>query len=153
MNHLHSAWRIDSLCAVLMLVGVMLSASIALASEPLQTGSLTGIVVDVDGKPVAGASVFLDDHDYIAHAFRPTEKTITGADGSFHLDGLKPVYRGDHPLRIVAADFATQTIPVEKILIFAGANNDLGKIRLSRGQSITCRLLDFDGKPRAGMVV
>ncbi len=136
------------------LVTILLAAfGSARAAGPLPAGSLSGTVVGPDGKPVAGASVFIDDFDYDAGDYRPVSKTTTGEDGLFRLGPLDPVYRSGQDLRVVAQGFAPYTASEGAITVFPATDSDLGRIRLDRGQVITGQVLDTDGSPRAGAAV
>ncbi len=59
---------------------------------PAQTGAVTGLVVDLQGRPVAGAEVW-----GLAYQ-KKYSPTRSGADGRFRLPGLTP----DRPVTIWA---------------------------------------------------
>ncbi|MFI5459216.1 MAG: carboxypeptidase-like regulatory domain-containing protein [Isosphaerales bacterium] len=70
--------------AVLIAWAVHGRADEKLARAPAQTGSITGLVVNQQGRPVAGAAVWGVSYQ---QKFGPTR---SGADGRFRLPALKP---------------------------------------------------------------
>jgi len=119
-------------------------------------GTLSGRIVDADGKPVARALVQTHDNEWTMDAFTeaigaeyPTQATSaqsrTNAQGYFTIKNLNPeVYQ----ITVEAAGFCAYE---QKDINVAGAqNNNIGDVRLSRGGSISGRLVDPSGKPLAG---
>lgn len=66
------------------------------------TGSISGIVTDMNGGIIAGAGVTLTRDDQ-----SPVQEEISGDDGKFSFANIAP---GPFHLTIVAADFNTQTV-------------------------------------------
>ncbi|MBI5361854.1 MAG: carboxypeptidase regulatory-like domain-containing protein [Planctomycetes bacterium] len=119
-------------------------------------GVLTGRVVDADGKPVARALVITHDNEWTDDAFTqaigieyPTQATSAQArsnsQGFFTVKNLNPeVYQ----IIIEAAGFCA--FEQKDINVAAGQPNNVGDIRLSRGGTISGRLIDPSGKALAG---
>ncbi|MFO1009701.1 MAG: carboxypeptidase-like regulatory domain-containing protein [Planctomycetota bacterium] len=119
-------------------------------------GTLTGRVVDPDGKPIARALVITHDNEWTDDAFTeaigaeyPTQatsaQTRTNAQGYFTLKNLNPEA---YQITIEAAGFCAYE--QKDINVAVGAPNNIGDVRLSRGGSISGRLIDPSGKPFAG---
>ena len=116
--------------------------------------SAAGRVVDAAGEGLAGAVVDLSWRDLLPGAEREipvgpreTVSTLSGADGSFELNGLKP---GKASLGVEAERFV---IPDPRELeIPAGGIADLTLI-LERGTVVTGRVLDDRDDPIAGVRV
>ena len=135
------------------ILALLAPGTVCRAAGAVPAGSVSGVIVDPDGKPVADASVFLDDYDYDAHAYRPLAKTASGRDGSFRLGSQAPEFRNRKDLRIIAPGYAPAAVPGATFSIFAGADHPLGTIRLRRGQVLTGQVVDSDGKPLGGATV
>jgi Carboxypeptidase regulatory-like domain len=107
---------------------------------PAQTGAITGLVVDLQGRPVAGAAVWgVSYHE----KFGPTR---SGADGRFRLLDLK----FDKPVTVWADAPGLARERREEVRIFAGRNRDLGRLTLLPGTRMHGRAVDAQGKPVAG---
>ena len=121
-------------------------------------GSIAGLVVDVDGKPVEGALVSSrSSQDASARgmgkvmmalgrfvegsALAAPDVTRSGRDGSFRLRGLEPVLQDIRASLAGRLDGRMNQVP-------PGARGV--KLVLPRGVSIRGRLLDREGKPVAG---
>lgn len=110
---------------------------------PVQTGAVTGIVVDLKGRPLAGAEVWGLAYQ---EKFGPTR---TGADGRFRLPDLK----FDKPVTIWADAAGLARERRDDVRIFPGKDRDLGRLTLLPGTRITGRIVDAQGKPVAGAAV
>jgi uncharacterized GH25 family protein len=113
----------------------------------LPLGTLSGEVVDPDGKPVAGARVWAYTWRTKSQESKLLADTRSGPDGRFRLGPVEPVYRHRFPILIDADGFARQYIHEGTYSIFPGADSDLGEIRLARGRVFTGQVFDADGKP------
>jgi len=125
----------------------------ARAAEPPTEGSLTGVVVGPEGKPVAGASVFIADFDDDAADAVPLIKTTSRKDGSFRLGPVGSGYRDHKDLHVLASGFVPLTVGDGTISVYSGTDTSLGEVRLGRGQVVAGQVLDADGTPCAGASV
>jgi hypothetical protein len=96
-----------------------------------------GIVVDLEGKPLAGATVAIGLHGV-------EDSVVTGADGRFRFDAPEDVAI---PLRARLEGRA----PVMRFGVHA-TTAEL-RVEMKPGLAISGRLLDADGRPRAGYVL
>jgi protocatechuate 3,4-dioxygenase beta subunit len=127
--------------------------------------SVAGQVLDAEGRPLAGALVLVDGQGMLreedpvlpagmtdgiafamdsvrgAHAGPQTTRTDVG--GRFAVGGVRP---GIVPLGVLAPGHA----PWHGELEAAGGANATTEVRLSRGWSLTGRLLDARGSPATG---
>ncbi len=110
------------------------------ARAPAQTGAITGLVVDLQGRPVAGAAVWGVSYQ---EKFGPTR---SGADGRFRLPDLK----FDKPVTVWADAPGLARERRDDVLIFPGRNRDLGRLTLLPGTRMRGRVVDAQGKPVAG---
>ena len=136
LHHRRLCWPLA--LSVLWNMGAFLSAG-----EPLPKGSLSGTIVDPNGKPVSGARVWVN-----TWGKKLLAEARSDAQGRFRLGPVDPVYRHPWPIFIEADGFAPQCIWGESYSIFPGADCDLGKIRADRGRVFTGQVLDVDGRPR-----
>jgi hypothetical protein len=110
---------------------------------PAQTGTITGLVVDLQGRPVAGAAVWgVAYHEN----FGPTR---CGADGRFRLSDLK----FDKPVTVWADAPGLARERRDDVRIFPGKERDIGRLTLLPGTRINGRVVDAQGKPIAGAAV
>ncbi len=134
----------------------VITANPARSEEPPAKGTLSGTVVDADGKPVAGARVELLTYDAAkSETFEITvqAETISGGDGRFQLGPLDAEFRHRFGMRIESDGFAARYVNGDSISICPGIDNSLGTIRLEPGYVLHGVVLDEDGSPRAGAVV
>lgn len=122
-------------------------------------GSLSGRVVDSDGKPVARAKVSTHDNDWSDDAFTkaigityPTNatgaETRTGADGRFTITGLTPeVYQ----INVLASGYTG--FMRRDLRVTEGVDTPVGDIKLGRGGAVRGTLYDASGKPLVGGTV
>jgi hypothetical protein len=145
-RHLHSlpTRAPIGLCLTVLLIGSVF----ARAGEPAAKGTLSGRVVDPDGKPVAGARVWIATYDG-----KMLAEARTDTAGRFRLGPMAPVYRHPFPLLIEAEGLARQDVGREGITIFPGTDHDLGTIALVPGRRFTGQVLDADGKPKVNIEV
>jgi len=108
------------------------------ARAVVQTGAVTGMVVDLEGRPVAGATVWVHskNHEKLA-------PTTSGVDGRFRLPGLKT----DAPLTVWADAPGLARERRADVRIFPGKDHDIGRIVLLPGTLMIGRLVDTRGKP------
>ena len=107
------------------------------ADEP--KGELVGVVVDLDGRPVRNAKVWLESRPATTIA-----ETATPADGRFRLGPLAPVFR--QLLLVDAPGFGRAHR--ENVSVFAGAVNEL-RVVVAPGRMVEGRVLKVDGQPAA----
>jgi len=111
-------------------------------------GTLSGTVVDIQGKPVANVRVWTNTHDGKLLA-----EARTDAEGRFSLGPVEPFHRHPVDLFFDGADHARQYVSGGTYSIFPGIDSDLGIIRMEHGRICTGRVVDVDGTPRADVVV
>jgi Carboxypeptidase regulatory-like domain len=111
------------------------------ADEP--KGELAGVVVDLDGRPVANAKVWLETRPPATIA-----STTTSVDGRFHLGPIPAVFR--RTLLVDAPGFGREHR--DNVSVFPGAANDL-RVVLAPGRTVEGRVLQADGQPAAGVAV
>ncbi len=145
MNHPHSVRQWQMLRCVCLAALLTVSAR---AREPMPMGTLSGTVVDPDGRPVGGARVWTETYDMKTSSRKILAEARTDAGGRFHLGPIEPVYRQLRDgLRVEAVGFAGQCIPSGNLSIFPGLDCDLGTIRLDHGRVFTGKVIDADGTP------
>jgi protocatechuate 3,4-dioxygenase beta subunit len=106
------------------------------------TGTVVGRVVDLEGRPVAGAEVWAGDRDQVAARVR------TDADGRFRL-GLKSEERAT----VLWAEDQGRGLArehLEDVRIFTGRETDLGDLALAPGGRLSGRVVDQEGRPVPG---
>jgi len=110
---------------------------------PSATGAITGRVVDLNGRPIAGAEVW-------GLAFRDkVGSTRADADGRFRLAPLKE----DKPITVWAdaPGFARQRR--EGVHVFGGRDHDISPLVLLPGTRICGRVVDARRRPIAGVTI
>jgi protocatechuate 3,4-dioxygenase beta subunit len=110
-----------------------------------------GLVVDEDGRPVAGAEiamVYLDVSRVLFSADGRTEPVRTGPDGMFRLDHVAP---GRVAFVADAEELAASGI-VERGVVEGGVYDDLQFV-LGKGLVLQGRVVDERGEPIAGALV
>lgn len=115
-------------------------------------GTLSGTVVDLDGAPVARATVSINtwgDKEPV----KLLADGVSGADGRFKLGPADAVYRHSFDIIVEADGFARQYVPGGTYSVFPGADCDLGVIRIDRGCFFSGQVLDHDGTPLADALV
>ncbi len=123
------------------------------AAEPLPKGTLSGKVIDPDGKPVARARVWADQRDAKTFTRRTLVEARTDAEGRFRLGPVEPTYRLTRSLNVEADGFARLAVPTDNLSIVSGCDHDLGTLRLDLGRVFTGQIIDADGKPRSNVEV
>ena len=116
-------------------------------------GTLSGNVVDPDGKPVAGARIWADTFDPKTSATKRLMEARTDTEGHFRLGPVEPIYRHRYDLVVDAAGFARRSIPGGTLSVYPGRDYDLGTIALDRGRVFTGRVWDVGSKPCANAAV
>ncbi len=132
-------------------LAVVLTLSIfgnASRAQQLPKGTLSGTVVDAEGKPIAKARVWANTYDDKLLA-----EARTKPDGTFSLGPVESVYRHRLDLLFEADGFARQYVGHGTYSIFPGTDCNLGMIRMDRGRTYVGQVVDVDGKPRAGVTV
>jgi hypothetical protein len=129
--------------ALLIVCAVHGRANETRAGAPAQTGAVTGLVVDLQGRPVAEAEVWGVAYQ---EKFGPTR---CGGDGRFRLPDLK----FDKPVTIWADAPGLARERRDDVRIFPGKDRDLGRLTLLPGTRISGRAVDVQGKPLAGAAI
>ncbi len=107
------------------------------APRRYRPAAVTGLVVDLQGRPIAGAEVW-------GLAYQKTySPTRSGADGRFRLPGLAL----DRPVTIWAEAPRLARERCDGVRIFPGRNHDIGRLVLLPGTRMVGRLVDAQGKP------
>jgi hypothetical protein len=106
----------------------------------VQTGAVTGQVVDLQGHPVVGAAVWGVAYQ---EKYGPTR---SDAEGRFHLSGLKL----DKPVTVWADVPRLARERRDDVRLFAGKDRDIGRLTLLPGTRMIGRAVDAQGKPVAG---
>jgi Carboxypeptidase regulatory-like domain len=111
------------------------------ADEP--KGELAGVVVDLNGRPVANAKVWLETRPPANIA-----STTTSVDGRFHLGPIPAVFR--RTLLVDAPGFGREHR--DNVSVFPGAVHEL-RVSVAPGRTVEGRVLQADGRPAAGVAV
>ena len=111
----------------------------------LPEGTLSGRVIDPDGRAVTGARIWMYTWES-----KLLGEARSDSDGRFRLGPVEPVYRRRFPILIEADGYARQYLHEGSYSIFPGADSDLGEIRLARGRVFTGQVIDVDGTPYPG---
>jgi len=117
-------------------------------SKAKNEGTLSGRVVDEDGKPVVGARIWANT-DELGNQIEAN----SDAGGRFRLGPVEPIYQLRYDLIIDAEGFARQYIARDTCTIFPRRDSDLGAIRLDRRRTFTGQVLDVDGQPAPNVKV
>jgi len=110
--------------------------------ETLEKGlMITGRVLDDQGQPLTGATVML-----ALRSYRPIY-VLTDASGAFRLvcSSDQSTYREVPALIVEAPGYA----PIQQTIDLQPKPEPL-EFRLTRGRSVTCRVVDVEGQPVAG---
>lgn len=119
-------------------------------------GSITGIIVDPDGKPVPRPRVTTHANDWTNSLFDralgdqfPTNVTQTAATGNgagrFELKNLTAE---TYQIRVRAPGFCETTM--KDVFVTEGKATDVGQVKLIRGGEITGTVIDLAGQPVVG---
>jgi hypothetical protein len=125
--------------AGLFALGILGRADETPAGAPAETGAVTGLVVDLQGRPVAGAEVWGLSYQEKAGPTR------SDADGRFRLPALK----ADKPVTIWADAPGLARERRDDVHIYPGKDRDIGRLTLLPGTRIRGRVVDAQGKPVA----
>ncbi|HEX5010018.1 MAG TPA: carboxypeptidase-like regulatory domain-containing protein [Planctomycetota bacterium] len=132
---------------------------IAPAAAVTGTPMWHGLVLDVDGRPLAGARVgrlpMARRMSFMSHGPQPENAALfeqalwseTGADGTFEIAWAEPAAETDWAL-LVRHPTAVACLVACKDALAAGG--DCGTLRLARGGVLRGRVLAWDGSPAAG---
>jgi hypothetical protein len=115
----------------------------ASARGSAETGAITGLVVDLQGRPVVRAEVWGFAHQ---EKYGPT---LSGGDGRFRLPALK----ADKPVTVWADSPGLARGRCEDVRIFSGKDRDIGRLTLLPGTRMRGRAVDARGKPITGASV
>ncbi len=122
---------------------------------PRGDATLSGVIVDVGGRPVPGATVLLGpgasgvqlpldtDPDVLRH-FHEVRRVATGPDGSFAFAGL-----GAGALRLAVRATGYAPRDEERLRLGPGQALELPAIVLRPGMVLAGRVVDADGRPVA----
>jgi hypothetical protein len=108
-----------------------------------ETGAVTGLLVDLQGHPVPGATVWV----LVNH--KPVGLTASGADGRFRLTDLK----FDNQVTVWADAPGLARQRRDDVRIFPGEDHGIGRLTLLPGTRISGRVVDAQGKPVIGAAV
>ncbi|MCY2961279.1 MAG: carboxypeptidase-like regulatory domain-containing protein [Planctomycetota bacterium] len=119
-------------------------------------GSLSGRVVDAQGKPIARAKITTHDNEWSDDAFTqaigityPTNatsaETRSGDDGRFTITGLSPEA---YQINVIAPGFTG--FMRRDLRVTEGVDTPVGDIKLGRGGIVRGTLYDASGKPLVG---
>jgi hypothetical protein len=126
---------------------IALAAAVHVADQPggapAATGAITGRVVDLKGRPIAGAEVW-------ALAFRDKAgATRADADGRFRLATLKE----DKPITVWADALGFARQRRDGVHVFADRDCDIGQLVLLPGTRIRGRAVDARRSPIASVTI
>jgi Carboxypeptidase regulatory-like domain len=116
---------------------------------PPGTGSVRGVVLDEDGKPVAGATVFA-----AGTAYKPS--AVSNDEGQFLLQGLAPgnwgllAYKKSHgyPANFFAFFSSTGNVQVPSVDVVGGKVTEKVTVRLGpKAAYLNFEITDETGKP------
>jgi hypothetical protein len=125
----------------------------AIPADEIQTkGTLSGAVIDLDGAPVAGATVSINTRGD-KEPVKLLASGVSGDDGRFKLGPIHAVYRHSFDIIVEADGFARQYVPGGTYSVFPNADCDLGAVRMDRGCFFSGQVLDHDGMPLADALV
>ena len=144
------------LAVVLSIVAVLrprIPAAHATPAKPLGPGTLSGTVVDAQGRPIAGAKVVFQAYDETVGHRAPAAEAVTGVAGHFRVGPIVPDYRHRWDLQIEAEGVGFQYVPGETYSVYPGTDYDLGRIQVEKGRVFSGQVLDWDGKPVRGAIV
>lgn len=126
---------------VVMALGVALLGAGPTNDSP-GSGTVTGRVIDLDGRPVKGAEVWAGDRGQAG------AMTLTGADGRFRLGSVS-----EERATTVWAEYQDGGLAREHfadVRVHAARETDLGNITLAPGARFAGRVVDAHGRPVAG---
>jgi len=133
--------------------GLLINLVVVVATYAQGTGTFTGKVVSIDGKPIEGAIVTLPDFP----DGRPFGESKTDHDGNFTLsieerDG-RTVHRRSPGLQIKAEGYSATYVDARHLTLFPGNDKHLGDIVLDVGRHYSGRVIDQAEQPIAGATV
>ncbi len=119
------------------------------ADDPLITGSISGRVVTIDGKPIPRAAVWCQDRQDVLL------KTESDEQGRFQLGPIAvfkktPTLTYPNRLTVWAETSELARDRIDQVAIFPGKTHDIGDLTLGAGTEITGRAVDQNGKPLTG---
>ena len=108
----------------------------------LPKGTLSGKIIDPDGRPVGNARIWVN-----TWGDKLLAEARSDAQGRFHLGPMEPTYRHRFDILTDATGFARQYVRYETYSVFPGLDCDLGTIQVEHGRIFAGQLLDVDGQP------
>jgi len=125
------------------------------STTPIAMQKLTGLVVDVNGKPLSGARVGAAGGRKNAGNSSGPSETVTDEDGRFQLD--VPIQEAiSKNLQFAAIITKDGYAGIDTEYLDAATDFkaiDFGSIKLSKGHSLPLQVVDLDGKPVAGATI
>src|SRR5689334_14711326 len=123
---------------------MLLSAALICAPAAAQPASVSGVVVDTDGKPVAGATVDLS-RLFKVYNREFVRATTSDRQGRFVMQRLQP--NDFYHLQAFHDGYLRGSAVNEKFLGLEGGENRTGIVlRIARAGEIRGRIVDSDGK-------
>jgi hypothetical protein len=126
------------------LLAALLAGSVG-ASEPeidAPSGALAGRVVDIDGRPVAGARVWFE-----GQGRKTLAEARTNDGGRYRLESIPPTFQGD--LLIDAGGYGREYR--DEVRVFPARQVELRDVVMAPGRDVVGRILDRNGMPKAGL--
>ena len=116
--------------AVRWVIGWVLVAGTARGDEPIEPGTISGRVVDAEGKGVAGAKVGTQFTYIGVNGTRTTFEVRTDGEGKFQTGPLDPVCR--RLVLVIDADgYARASTSSQPLSVCPGRDGDVGRSSLT----------------------
>lgn len=136
--------RVYAGSAILALVALS-SGVVRGADAPRGDSTIVGRVIDLDGRPVAGAEIWTEARDQAEARVR------SGADGRFRLGAVND--ERAPTIWVEAPDLGLAREHFENIRIFKGRESDVGDLTLAPGARLSGRVVDAKNQPVASSTI